>query len=1593
MSELYVLFSKSWRFIKKRLHKVWRSYSHLFRRAPRALRTVAFRATVLSLAFLIVFTTFGAFVMDRLQQHRYVLSKQETSLVGKSTVDTKLIKTTDTAFTYNRAEEASPDDVQKVLSIAAKQDATGKEPYSASLAKDPSKGITFGDSEGKRTFTLIPEFGVTEPKEVDGRVIYPSGSDHHVYTFKKNGIKSDITMPERPRENTKDYQWQLNADTDLEARMLSDGGIGIYSSDPALFGNLQVGDEKSQALIDKARKNGAKDTLVYELPKPFMLNDKGIKNYDDVSYTFTDNILTLHVRNLKNQTYPLTIDPTIVVTTTSDFTLGTGDTGNIDYSTTDQINRGTIGSGAVGATTQQTTAFTTARHNFASVAYNGYIYVVGGYDGTSAYGDIQFSAINTSGSLTCPSGFTCSTGVFTTNATGFTTARASHTSVVYNGYLYIIGGWDHVSTFYNDIQRCQLNANGSAAACTQQTNAFTSGRDGHTSVAYNGYLYIIGGCTAGACSTYQNDIQYCPFNADGSVGTCTSQTTAFTTARAFHTSVAYNGYLYIIGGTNGTQQNDIQYCLLNTNGSVGTCTQQTSAFTNARESHTSVVYNGYLYIIGGVVVSTNQNDIQYCPVNANGSVGTCVQKTAAFTTARQSQTSVVYNGYLYILGGETPTQLNDIQYIPLGKGRAGSSTQQAAAFTTARNGHTSVVYNGFLYIIGGCSSGSCGSYLNDISHCPINADGSIGTCVQQTGIFTTARAFHSSEAYNGYLYIVGGNNGVAQQSDLQRCVLNNTTGAVGTCTQQTTAFTGTRESHGSILYNGYLYIVGGDFNTVNQNDIQYTWLDPATGAGCLPSNHATCTGTVFAQQTNAFTTARQALKTTVYNGYLYITGGENPTQQNDIQYCPLNTNGSVGACVQQTNAFTTGRHNHSAVAINGYLYIMGGDNGSGSVLNDLQYCPINSTSHAVGTCVQLSSAFTTARKSHTSVAYNGYIYVIGGWDGTTFFSDIQRMLIGPSNSGAGTATQQTAAFTTTRAYHVSVAYNGYLYITGGTNGTTQQGDIQYTWINPATGAACLPSNHATCTGTVFAQQTSAFTNTRQSHTSVVYNGYIYIVGGDSNLTNQNDIMYAWLDPATGAACLPSNHATCTGTVFARQTSAFTGARQAHSSVVYNGFLYIIGGSASGTNQNDIQYTWLDSSTGAACLPSNHATCSGTVFTQQTSAFTTARSSQSSVAYNGYLYIIGGLATGSVYQSDIQYCPINTNGSIGTCVQQLSAFNTARYDFTAVVYNGYLHIIGGIASGSAYQNDIQYCPIDVSGSVGSCVQQTSAFTTARTGHASVVYNGYLYVVGGLATASAYQNDVQRLASKSMTDSARYERTIDTGASGNTLNSFVINGVAKCSYTVAYKTAGSSFVYGSATTIYNVYPGISQTITVATQRYIQFVATLDDSACGGQSNITDISLTYNSIPSAPTLVLPASGAIGTSVLPEFRMGSADDSSDYLQYKIEVCTTSNCSSVLRTIDQTLSQTGWLAQSLSSSTAYTSGLAVTQLGVHTYQPTALTASTQYWWRAYAIDPGGTNLWSPASGINTFTTGVALPTQINIGGGTSIYSGTTIGG
>ncbi len=189
------------------------------------------------------------------------------------------------------------------------------------------------------------------------------------------------------------------------------------------------------------------------------------------------------------------------------------------------------------------------------------------------------------------------------------------------------------------------------------------------------------------------------------------------------------------------------------------------------------------------------------------------------------------------------------------------------------------------------------------------------------------------------------------------------------------------------------------------------------------------------------------------------------------------------------------------------------------------------------------------------------------------------------------------------------------------------------------------------------------------------------------------------------------------------------------------------------------------------------------------------------------------------------------------------------------------------------------------------------------------------------------------------------------------------------------SNSNYIFDNTPDSFDTSTGVgtysSTSITSTLNRYFQYrvISSSWDTPVAPQ--LTSVSLNYisNTAPNTPSLDLPANGATGQSLTPALKTTATDNESDFLQYKIIMCTDSGMTQNCQTFDQTSSQTGWSGQNAQSGTAYTSG---TQ-GVYTVQ-SALSANTTYYWKSYAKDPTpGSNTWSSTQGTAySFTTNVA---------------------
>ncbi len=189
-------------------------------------------------------------------------------------------------------------------------------------------------------------------------------------------------------------------------------------------------------------------------------------------------------------------------------------------------------------------------------------------------------------------------------------------------------------------------------------------------------------------------------------------------------------------------------------------------------------------------------------------------------------------------------------------------------------------------------------------------------------------------------------------------------------------------------------------------------------------------------------------------------------------------------------------------------------------------------------------------------------------------------------------------------------------------------------------------------------------------------------------------------------------------------------RADHAATVHNDLMWLVGGRngklyINDTLYNDVWYSnngkdWLSATKAAPFSP---------------------RSSHTLTTFKGRMYLIGGQNTlvGNDLNSDVWVSGDGENWSLTTA----NAPFKERTNHTALVHDNKLWVIGGYgqdhdSSDLDFRNDVWYT---TNGS--TWVQAISnADFSPRSGHTSISYGGYIWVVGGYAGDGKYLNDIWR-----------------------------------------------------------------------------------------------------------------------------------------------------------------------------------------------------------------------------------------------------------
>jgi hypothetical protein len=1279
-----------------------------------------------------------------LDQQAYALGTAAGSLlpeVNQSMASKLKYDTKNQMFTFNNGQNLP----------SSGSTGTGAQQISAVAYQDASKGLAVTDPVNKIDFSMTPKYSLLPGKQDNNHVVYPfdNGQGWAVYTMQGTGVKEDIVL-KHSNGDTATFDYKLGLGDSLEARMEADGSVGIYGS--KLFStNITAGTEKDAALLQKARKNAEKDTFMFSIPKPIILEAGKKISSAKATFALQGDDLKINVTGLKKADYPLTIDPSIYVVTAQQFMNGNNET-NIDFDVADKLIEKGKTTGARFNAWNATTNLPTTEWAGSSVAAGGFIYNIGGYISgtTTASQTVNWAKFNTTtGTVDSanPGNGTCS-GWCTDAAYNLPSARTHFSLVAYNGFLYAFGGIDNGGTRQNTVYIAKLGANGEPRLWhptdTNKNNwvywytdtNLSSIRSDMSAVAYNNRMYLMGGRSTSG--TPVSTVEVADITPTGKLGTWTSST-ALPSILYGHSSQVYNDRLYILGGdasVGGAPSNSVYYNKINSDGTLNTWVQTTSFATGrfTGGGNMTSAWGAYIYISGGCTAvngsgycTTVASDTQVASINTDGSLDVW-NSVGGVSNQQMGFNMVAWRGYIYEIGGcsaqNTTTgdcnasMQNSIDFGTINQdGDASTVAQSVDSSTSPCNSGTptncnlpgttyignmlspTIITNGYLYIFGGCTNNACSTTIGNVAYVAISSTGQMtkpatcpsGTyrgnawCVDSTHTISGGIAAASPVVFNNRIYLVGGLNGSANKNTINRADLN----ADGSISAWAATQSQTGLSMTSVSYTyAYARANPGSAGSVPGNMYVFGGCSTSSAAGC----------TAYTQR--------------VYKCDIQTAG--------TLTNCVYNTQLQIGIIPGDT---AVGLGIMSGTVYANYIYLIGGVSPNLVDLDTVRYAKFDNSNNVVAVTgsawVESPNHMAVGRRRADAFGYNGYIYVVGGYDATQgVLPDIEFIKVDVSDGSLGTATDgfHVSAVTINQRWGLSVPVsNSFAYVIGGcTTGAspsdcTARTNVVQTFqiYNNDSGAPAGYSTSANTYGT---------SPNRIGASSTILNGYLYVAGGCTSATDCttaiNTVSYAPID-VNGALGTWSN-----------TTANLPAVRAWGKLEAAGGTLYYMGGQSSTSTDERAEVYYGTPSSG-------DVTSWGTA----TNALPAARTKFGSSVWNNRLYVVGGLDGSAASTATVYVSPqLNSGGDITSAWSTAStSFNVARSGLTAITYTNNIYIFGGY-DGTNYLSDSQYSQISTAdGSVGAWTYSTSmpGPLSQSEGFAA---NGYIYLIGGRSASA-------------------------------------------------------------------------------------------------------------------------------------------------------------------------------------------------------------------------------------------------------------------
>jgi N-acetylneuraminic acid mutarotase len=532
-----------------------------------------------------------------------------------------------------------------------------------------------------------------------------------------------------------------------------------------------------------------------------------------------------------------------------------------------------------------------------------------------------------------------------------------------------------------------------------------------------------------------------------------------------------------------------------------------------------------------------------------------------------------------------------------------------------------------------------------------------------------------------------------------------------------------RTDHSVVLFGRSMFVFGGFDGHNRFNDLRELTLDRERRWSNITSR-------------SGHPRSRFGHTAVVYQNSMFVFGGwdGHDTLQ---ELCEYNFPSNMWCHLPPRGSPPRGRYRHTAVVCGDSMFTFGGVDKTQYRFPDLHEFDLV---RRLWSKVSTTSVPPTARTFHKTNVHEGYMYILGGFDGRRL-NDMHRILLRTPQELARRGSARPAVDDAGAGQKPNGAQT-----MAGTANARAASDMGPVGDAQDQSSALMPED--LWTWQKVTDQYGKMYTPRTGHAVVVWNNCFYLMGGSDEKSLQNDIyqfnvhLKRWdlIDPVTGTAPSArsgSKAVVCRDSIFffggytkkdgdyfndlyefdiprahwtLIQTSITPIVRTDHSCVVHNHCLYIFGGFDGRSRFQDLhqynieeqKWTEIQSSDNTPMARFGHTAC----------------------MYKASMFIFGGWNGHDVLDDLYEF-------SMTTCqwysVPGRGDVPPSRYRHSGVVYGCCMFVFGGVDKRQARFADL--CEFNFDTRSWSRVKTYGDPPSPRTFHRTVIYGGCMYILGG------------------------------------------------------------------------------------------------------------------------------------------------------------------------------------------------------------------------------------------------------------------------